>query len=83
MIQYIIGAHSNESLITKYTKCHKQDDVMCLTFPENHGKTSLDSFIFWPLKSFLIEIRLTAVGGEEMDFPESKNSKSLCLKLGL
>ena len=27
MIQYIIGAHRNESLITKYTKCHKQDDV--------------------------------------------------------
>ena len=27
MIQYIIGALSNESLITKYTKCHKQDDV--------------------------------------------------------
>ena len=35
------------------------------------NKTSLDYFIFWPLKSFLIEIRLTAVGGEEMDFPES------------
>ena len=58
--------------------------MMCLIFPENHGtnKTGL-FYILTILKSFLIEIRLTAGGGEEIEFSERINSKSLSLKLGL
>ena len=51
----------------------------CVSSSQNiMGKTSLDSFIFWPFwKVSLIEIRLTARGGKEMDFPESRNSRTL------
>ena len=63
MIQYIIGARGNEALITKYTKCHKQDDMSHL--PRKWRKKSLDVefYILTILKTFLIEIRLTARGG--------------------
>ena len=65
MIQYIIGAHGNEALITKYTKCHKQDDmshVSSLQKMEKKFRRGL-FYILTILKSFLIEIRLTAGGG--------------------
>ena len=63
MIQYSIGARGNEALITKYTKCHKQDDMSHL--PRKWRKKSLDVefYILTILKTFLIEIRLTARGG--------------------
>ena len=58
--------------------------MMCLIFPENHGTNKSGLFyILTILKSFLIEIRLTAGGGEEIEFSERINSKSLSLKLGL
>ena len=73
MIRYIIGAHGNEALITKYTKCHKQNDMSHLYRKWKKKFRRGLFYILTILKSFLIEIRLTAGGGNGFFWNRNSN----------